>query len=485
VLACSPGTGPTATTRDAGLSEGRDAAAPADALDGAAAVRACAWTPGDHASACPTTPCPIVEDVSVTCADAQFAQPGLRVAPAPGATWLVTASANDRYAFAIHDGQGIQQPGLPLYFANTTLSLALSPGGEPSVATDPWWSMTEAGIASGTQYEALGPDGWLGWLAQPSGAPGRLGGLQVGADGIPDLWVGGETFQQVTEIGGASAFADAPLPAGDIAFPHFTLARDGEPVSFQFASPDAGQSPQLHALLGGIDRPVGAALTGASEAPYSVADFPSPSQPATGALTAVALQGVDGIHVAWFDAQGSAETVIPSTPALAYTCPSIALGSDGTCPSDRCHETATGLVPHWDSLSGDLRSFALAWTSDGVAWLAYVRTQIDAEDHYVLGGNGEEVWCTPTADSSSVSTLLHVVRVPLDGSPPVDVLSLPISPVSEDYPGNSVDAGLARYFDAQASGTDLAIAFRTVDASDAGDVSTVRVLRIDTTALSR
>ncbi len=480
MLACSPGTGPTATTRDAGLPEGRDAAALADPWDGASAVRACTWTPGDHASACPTSPCPIVEDVSVTCADGRFAQPGLRVAPAPGATWLITASANDRYAFAIHDGQGIQQPGLPLYFANTTLSLALSLGGEPSVATDPWWSMTEAGIASGTQYEALGPDGWVGWLAQSPGAPGPLAGFQVGADGIPDLWIGGDTFQQVTEVGGASAFADAPLPAGDIAFPHFTLARDGEPVSLQFTSPDAGQSPQLHALLGGIDRPVGAALTGASEAPYSVADFPSPS-PATGALTAVALQGADGIHVAWLDAQGSAETVIPSTPALVQACPSIALGNDGACPSGLCHETATGLIPHWN-MYGDLRSFALAWTSDGVAWLAYVRTQVDAEDHYVLGGNGEEVGCTPTADSSSVSTVLHVVRVSLDGSPPVDVLSLSISPVSEDYPGNSVDAGLARYFDAQASGTDLAIAFRSVDASDVG---TVRVLRIDTTALSR
>ena len=152
--------------------------------------------------------------------------------------------------------------------------------------------------------------------------------------------------------------------------------------------------------------------------PYTVADFPAPSQPDAGALTAAAILEADGVHVAWLDADGGAETVVPSTAKFRSTC---ALPWDAGCPPGPCQETGGGVSP----TTSDHGDFALAWTSDGVAWLAYLVTQYDVPVHYMAQPGSAES-CVELVNSLDASRVLHLARVPLDGSPSTDVLRLPI-----------------------------------------------------------
>jgi hypothetical protein len=509
-IACSPAdpTGPAYRAREgfvdatlgedvASMESGVPLAEPAAADGGSLGPVTCTWTPGEHASACPTTTCPIVEDVNVTCTDDHFSWPGLRVAPAPTATWLITASQNERYAFSIQNGSGTRSQGLPDDFADQTMWLALSPEGQPVVATDTqrFVNAPDGGYVAvgGTQYEALGPQGWLGWVVQPAPGAAPVVGLQVASDGTPNVWVGAPPrYQRVVPGDGGSIVQSAPVPGNNLGLGdnRFTLARNGEPVSFDIvASPGPGVMPpfQLHAFFSGVDRPIGAADVDGSTGigPYTVADFPAPSQPDAGALAAAAILEGDGVHVAWLDATSWAETVVPSTAPFAFTC---VVPPNTPCPSDVCHETGSGTLVQSNG-QGDSETFALARTSDGVAWLAYLVTQYDEQVRYApavptssSSGGGDE--CATVVDSGGSSRTLHVARIPLDGSPSSDVLTLPVAnpgAFANGYNANSAEAVTARLFDARAFGTDLAIGFQTTSNSGA---DTVRVLRIDTTLLA-
>ena len=496
-LACSS-SGATAVDRDAGLADAsaRDDAPATEsgvasgAVDGAVGdpprPPTCTWTAGDHASQCPTMPCPIVEDVNVTCTDAHFASPGLRVAPAPGVTWLVTSSQNASYAFSIAGGQGTPRPGLPANFAYETLALALSPDGQPVLATGTQDYVTTLGDAgqinitgeNSSQLESLGPDGWHGTLIEPLPNGDPVVGLEVARDGTPNVWTGEPPphgYERATVNDAGAASTEAPVPSNGVGQNLFTLARDGAPVSFDrtLTGPTTAQTAQLHALVDGVDYPLDTVPGSGS---YAVAHPPSPSQPAAGPRAAAAILEGDGIHVAGLGGQGWTETVIPSTLPFVQTClPTSDLG----CPAMPCHETAAGVLPTANT-RGEAISIGLAWTDDGVAWLAYVAIQIDEQIQYASQSHGA---CAETVASGGASYAVHVVRVPLDGSPAREILRLPVPPIvgATGYTANSAQERTARFFDARAFGTDLALGFRTVDASG---VTAVRVLRIDTTAVT-
>ncbi len=242
---------------DAGAARATSDAAAAPTDEDSRAPVTCTWTRGDHATACPTVTCPIVEDVGVTCTDDHFGWPGLRVAPAPDATWLVTASANERYAFSIKDGSGSAQQGLPALFADQMIWLALTPDGHPALATDTaqdfcCTSGGQTGVQGGTQYEALGPNGWFGWPLQSALAFEPIAGLQVASDGTPNVWLGDQSpkYQLAIPGDGGAIFTDAAVPVNGEGDNVFTLARNGEPVSL-----DVVAGPGMTALLIFLRRP--------------------------------------------------------------------------------------------------------------------------------------------------------------------------------------------------------------------------------------
>ena len=192
----------------------------------------------------------------------------------------------------------------------------------------------------------------------------------------------------------------------------------------------------------------------------------------------MALLEGDGIHVAGLGAQGWTETVIPSTLPLRPSCAPPSVG----CPAMPCHETGAGVSPGVDG-QGESASVGLAWTVDGAAWLAYAIVRNDEQVHFVLTNN-EIDECLATIDSGGPSWEVHVARVPLDGTTIKEILRLPVPPIEgfpAGYIANQAQAKTARFFDLKVFGTDLALGFRTRDASGAG---TVRVLRIDTTIVA-
>ncbi|MCA9694063.1 MAG: hypothetical protein KC636_31035, partial [Myxococcales bacterium] len=92
-------------------------------------------TPGDHAADCPE-PCAITLDVELRCDDSEFAAPGLRVAPSPQATYLVTSSSNSWYLFEATGDEASALPGLPGEFTRETILLATDPEGRVHLAAD-------------------------------------------------------------------------------------------------------------------------------------------------------------------------------------------------------------------------------------------------------------------------------------------------------------------------------------------------------------
>src|SRR5262249_32060729 len=89
----------------------------------------CTWTKKTSNAACPSGPCPIVLDEELTCDDANLAWRGLRVAPAPDATWLATPSSGDRLVYRITATGEERQDGVPQDFAGREISLAMGPDG--------------------------------------------------------------------------------------------------------------------------------------------------------------------------------------------------------------------------------------------------------------------------------------------------------------------------------------------------------------------
>jgi len=239
---------------------------------------------------------------------------------------------------------------------------------------------------------------------------------------------------------------------------HFTLASDGSVVSLALVGATGGQ---LHALVGGVDRTVGSPFSPNVSPSYLVTPIPAPVAPAP-ALFAVAIADAPGIRVVAEHASApETETPVPGTAPVTHTCQTPA--PDNLACTGTCHETGVGV---------ETGAYALAWTDDGVGWLAYVVTQLDQQVGYTLmgAGDGPPPYCVGNVTSDLSHATLHLARVPLDGSAPTEVLTMPIQrPASQD----------AGFFDARAFGTDLAIGVRTGFA----EPFAVRVLRVDTTKL--
>ena len=423
---------------------------------------------GDGAT-CEAGACPIKLDVELRCNDTEFGAPGLRVAPAAGATWLATASSNEPDVYRIDgaDGGVARQDGVPQTFARTTIALALADDSTVHLATD---TTTQPNYAGGATWASLANGAWTSSLVfDRSDKYVPVVDLEVGADGAPRVWVVTDAPNAYTLFTGAGdggwASSNAAVPAAGSGN-RFTLARDGSIVSLAFET-DATGASQLHALVNGADRLMGS-TTSLGVPLYAVTPAPAPTAPASGALFAVATAHTDGVRVAWLDSTGGGEVTVGGTAPPVMTC-AVPSGVT-TCPGP-CHETAVGME------SG---AFALAWTSDGVAWLAYAVTAFDQQIGYSLQGDPGLGTCVGNVQSDSSTATLHLARVALDGTTaPKDVMTMPV-----ERPGNGDVFGdlnaSVRFIDARGFGSSLALGLRT---GLVGSPSAIRVLRLETPGL--
>jgi hypothetical protein len=432
----------------------------------------CAWAAKNSAATCAAGPCPIVLDEELRCSDTEFAAPGLRVAPAPDATWLATSSTNERIVYRLTSTSQQLEDGVPPGFLRTTMSLALGADGAVHLGADTTAiGQSDAGLTynGGASYAAFGNGTWASSLVHHNqGRYTPVVDLEVGSDGVPRMWIVSDPpsgYSMATpSAGGTWALASAalPVPTSTGLLYRFTLASDGSVVALAFDG-----SSQLRALVGSTPRAVGSPAS--SPVPdYSVTAAPAPATPA-GPLFAVAIAHGDGIHVVGESAQAP-ETEVTVSGAKPATPTCVTPTGTATC-SGTCHETSSGM---------EARAFALAWTDDGVAWLVYVVTTFDQTIAYGPQGDPGGQFCVGNVSQDASTGTLHVVRVALDGSAPKEVLSMPI-----DRPGNGNafqplgDFDDPRFVDARGFAKDLAIGVRTGWFGS----NAVRVVRLDTTNL--
>ncbi len=476
IAACSsPTVQESGATTAAGGSQGGTGGSAGTGGDAGTMPVACAWTPQTSNATCPAGPCPIGLDEVLTCQDTEFAAPGLRVAPAPDATWLATSSTNDREVYRLTASGEERQDGVPAAYLRTTIALALAPDGTVHLGADttlpvntPQGLTYVGGVVHATRTAAGVWSSSEVYGNSDKYAP--LVDLEVSAAGAPGLWIvtdAPDAYSLATPSaqGDAWTLTSAPVPEAG-AWNRFTRsAADGSTVSLAIEAPPSGY--QLHALVGGADRDVGSPFSGPGLWLMAVTPAEAPTS-SSGPLFAVALEAEDGIHVVGEPGSGpEVESLVPGTLPLAGSC--VAPG-DLTACTGSCHSTGTGLEDG---------AYALARTDDGNVWLAYVVTALDQTIDWSVQGDPGAGFCAGDVGKDSSQGTLHLVRVPADGSAPAEVLAMPI-----DRPGGQ-DAfsdlnQSVRFVDARGFGTDLAVGVRT---GWVGGPFAVRVLRLDTTRL--
>ena len=434
--------------------------------EGEALPVTCSWAKKTSDATCPAGECPIVLDEELSCDDNEFAAPGVRVAPAPDATWVATSSQNDRMVFRLADGKEERQEEVPKDFTRKVILLSLTtdgavhlaadasePDGQTSVVTYPG-GLTHATFANGAWSSSV--------VVDPDDRGVPVIDMEIGSENRPHIWFVSDGPDGLTMAtpDGQGGWAVSPETRGD----RFTLAGDGSVIGVGL-EPFASVAYKLHAVIGGVDKSFGSPLSDWSN--FALATPPMPAAPSD-LLFAVAIETLEGIRIMKASsALPETETLIAGTTAPVESC---VTPLDVPSCKDTCHNTGSGV---------EYGAFSIAWTDDGTAWLAYVVTTVDQVIEYsVQGGPGEEHCVANVINDSSEGTL-HLLRAPLDGSSPEEVLTMPIGrPGARDAFSGFYTSG--RFLDMRGFAKDLAIGVRT---GWVGGPHAVRVLRIDTTKL--
>ncbi len=426
----------------------------------------CAATPMDHAADCPE-PCPIAADVEVRCDDDEFAAPGIRVAPAPEGTWLVTSSGADRMLFDVTAAGAIRDEALPASLIRQPVGAALGPAGELHLMADSTVGYG-ADYPGGLLHLARAGDAWQESLVFDTAKYIPPIDIDAGSDGVVHLWFTSDAPSQQTHAvpdgAGGWTLEPAPSPAGSD-WPRFTIGDDGRIVALGFAEALPGNW-QLRTLIDGQERALGAMFFDNFPLHYVVTHAASPTLPLPGGPAfAAAIQHRDGLSVAWPTAASYDEVAIPESGLPVPVCEGY---YDNGCPGP-CHETAVGV---------EESALGIARTTDGRIWLTYVVTHYDIQIHYEQRNDPElGPYCAAVFDQDDTSAVLHLVEVPTSGAPPAPALAVPMRPPAladlfiswHDFP---------RAVDVRAFGSALAIGVRT--SSSTPDRAAVRVLRIET-----
>lgn len=409
----------------------------------------CDVVQGDHAAACREPDCAITVDLEIRCQDGGLGVPGMGVAAAPDATWLVTASWNEALLFRA-DADGAESIGGVIdAYPGKQFQMTLGPDGAPHIVVD---ATAIPNYTDGLRHLGLVGGSWTDTLVTDGEQYVPAFDVKVDSAGRPHVFFDGPKNADYA----AAVREGETWTTHDIAsagsWARFVLGPDDQEIALGVAD------DQLHALVDGEAVPLGSSL------PLTVR-YQAASAP-VGPTIAAALQLGDALEVAWGPNGGAAG--IAGTAPVGNPCGSIdADGPDATCPGP-CQDDSVGMQPE---------AFSFARTADGVGWLAWVVTHRDVASHYELGQIEGDYFCVGQVDSDATTGVLHLARVPLGAGAPTEVLVLPVADVVPSGPpqgGPRLSAVTLEAFD-----RDLALALRLRDDVD----SYIRVIRLDTLAL--
>jgi hypothetical protein len=435
----------------------------------------------DHSAACPSAPCPITEDVQISCQGDRLGElGGLRVAPAPNTTWLSTSSDADQMLFRISGGSaersnhGLLHSGLlaldnegALHMAYTETPLGVSPSNPPfaahAVLRGNTWTSERVYADFGRQYSGT-----------------RVDAFEIAQDNQLYLWgSGGVTGAQLmTKKPAAPSWTDSPIWGGALyGEMGYTVINDGSPVALGIVRPNSGALGDLYVQLAGENIELSRGLI--PDSTYRVTHAPPPSSDASvGPNLATVTQASSGLSVAWLTPDGVARVDLPGTTFTPSPEESIYVGvKDPVCASSSRY-VAAGVA---------LDEYNIARTSDGSIWAAYIYTEYDVQHHYEaycdVCSTDDCCSCNRVIEQDDSRASLHLVRIDTITATAREVLVVPMAPLQMSAAFRSLPSWRdPRMFDMRGFGKNLAIGLRTRSKTVARP--NVRVLRIDTSTLT-
>lgn len=429
--------------------------------------------PGDHAAAtCSGGPCPISADVELRCGEYHFASPGLRVAATPDAMWVATASESDSMLYRVTPDAATERVTLSARFARQHIHLATGPAGDLHVAAE---VAINAEGDNGVAYLSEA-DSFAEQTLHEGNAGAPLAGFQVEADGRPHVWHFGDGPDDYRELVGdgqgkwtSTGVAVAP---GGYGTPKF-----GRDAQGRLLAADMREDGDLYWLGVEVDGALvllGEKLNSPSNWQHYVLAASASPKPPQGPPFAGLIERPNGVEIVWpvADGDGSDGVDVPALTVLKPQCFGDSIGEDEEC-GPPCTDIAAGY---------EFGTPTLARGPDGRAWVVVVTTQL-AVDYSYTKICMEEIgcFCEPNVDSDASTSVVHLFRVALDGSDPVEVLTLPIprldlfdafSPFADNHVGTH-----AHVFDHW-----LAIGLRV--RSPVPGQAAVRAFRVDLDALA-
>ena len=429
-------------------------------------VVTCVASPQDHGAACPD-PCPITVDLEIGCDDDRFGIYGLRVAPAPDTTWLVTSSDDAALLFRADAVDAVRQDVAPEGFIDSGIVAALDPAGELHLVAD----ATQQPDYEGGLLHVAEADGWSPTLLfDPPSKYVDVLALEVSPEGTPMVWL--ETDppdgHSLAVPDGQGGWQLDVAPSAGVSYRNYSLAANGLPVAAALNSKD-----MLWYVLDGVKRQLSDELLSFTipGVHYRLAYPPAPGAPLDVPQVATALYDDDGLHVAWSLMDDGFEQVdFAGTQAPKLQC-FFEWNGRGSCPKSACLESAIGV---------EREAYSLARTGDGTLWLAVVTTTFDQTVVFTeMCRDDFGCFCDRETTLDLTRGELRLIRVATDGTPPIEVFTLPIDDI--DIEGTAGDGDTERVIDLRGFGDQLALGVMT---RPPGGAPAIRLLRIDTAQIA-
>jgi len=402
----------------------------------------------------------VLTDFSLSSSDGNHGAPGIRVAATQSATWMATAGEETRYLISVDRmGEATQLDVLPKEFIRKEILIAAAPDGTLHVMAD----ATQEPDFSGGLMHMSDKTGWVPSIVYDGPVMVPVVDIDVAADGTPSVWFEGVTPGMGRATPAGDGWSIEPVVVTS-SWTHFALTTDGAPLVAAM-----GNDSQLSVLVDGQRRPLGRPITGDAYSEYVLSPAPPGPDP-DGPRYAVALQDTDNVRVAWPVAEGYEESAIPGSAVFAEDC---RFGSIPPC-AEPCHDRGGGVEPG---------AVAFARTADGTGWLAFVETRLEQQVSFKeTCSDPRNCYCAKTVEADASTAVLHLFRVPFDGAPACEALTLPTQRLALRSLFSGVAGDASRAIDMRAHGAELALGLRTQSSED-GE-RTVRLLRIDTAPAS-
>jgi hypothetical protein len=364
----------------------------------------------------PESACPIDEDYEISCDNRSFGQLGLQVAKSSDGLFMGAASWENLIVWSFDGTTGSELQNFPLDQDDSAIAFSVDADGTLYVLGDEsvvdLETLESAGglalvTVQGEQIEES-------LMGDSNGRYLSFFDLALDPAGVPHVWFSPNAHSVATPDGDGGWTREAVKHPG-IDWERFTLSDAGELVSFGLATPD-DFSHQVVAHLEGVDQDLGSPVdtSGNSSTPrYRPLDPPVPLEEATLLRYAAVIQHSDHVEVAWATEAEARTAVLPGTAKPEYGCTPPPPGPDGACPAP-CQETATGLQHE---------AFAATRSAHDI-WIAYAIEYSDRDIEYMAGQIDLFPVCLGSVVEDRTTAELVVVRVPLDGENPTEVLSL-------------------------------------------------------------